>query len=37
MGIVPLGTDQKIRSFPYITVIIIAANTLIWLGLKDAG
>jgi|GEM_PF-4693332 len=36
MGIIPLGTDQKIRGFPYMTALLILANTLIWLNLSDA-
>ncbi len=37
MGIVPLGTDQRIKSFPYVTIFIIAVNTLIWYNLSGTG
>jgi len=30
MALVPIGTDQKLSRFPWVTLSIIAVNVLIW-------
>jgi hypothetical protein len=30
LSFVPTGTDQKLRSIPYVTIVIIVVNTAVW-------
>jgi len=35
MALIPIGSDQKLKKVPVITIALIVINTIIWYHLKD--